>query len=113
MMSQVTDIVAVVFDFDDTLVPDSTTMLLKSYGIDTDDFWGKQAKELIQQGYDPPTAYLNLILKNIGEGKPLGLLTNQKLTEFGSTLDKHFHAGLPQFFEEVWLEIKQNFKNIE
>lgn len=113
MMSQVTDIVAVVFDFDDTLVPDSTTMLLKSYSIDTDDFWGKQAKELIQQGYDPPTAYLNLILKSIGEGKPLGLLTNQKLIEFGSTLDKHFHTGLPQFFEDVWLEVKSKFKNIE
>jgi hypothetical protein len=113
MMSQVTDIVALVFDFDETLIPDSTTMLLKAHGIDTDDFWGKQARELIQQGYDPPTAYLNLILKNVGEGKPLGLLTNQKLTEFGASLDTHFHAGLPQFFEDVWLEVKSRFKNIE
>jgi len=112
-MSQVTDIVAVIFDFDDTLLPDSTTRLLKSHGIDTDDFWGKQARDLIQQGYDPPTAYLNLMLRNIGEGKPLGLLTNQKLYEFGSSLDGLFHEGLPQFFEDVWLEVKSRFKNIE
>src|SRR5208282_5071755 len=112
-MSQVTDIVAVIFDFDDTLLPDSTTRLLKSHGIDTDDFWGKQARDLIQQGYDPPTAYLNLMLRNIGEGKPLGLLTNQKLYEFGSSLDGLFHEGLPQFFEDVWLEVKSSFKNIE
>jgi hypothetical protein len=112
-MSQVTDIVAIIFDFDDTLLPDSTTKLLKSHGIDTDDFWGRQARELILQGYDPPTAYLNLMLKNIGEGKPLGLLTNQKLYEFGSTLDGLFHEGLPQFFEDVWLEVKSKFKNIE
>jgi hypothetical protein len=113
MMSQVTDIVAVIFDFDDTLLPDSTTKLLKSHGIDTDDFWGRQARELIQQGYDPPTAYLNLILKNVGEAKPLGLLTNQKLIEFGGSLDGTFHEGLPQFFEDVWLEVKSRFKNIE
>jgi len=113
MMGQITDIVAVVFDFDDTLVPDSTTMLLKSHGIDTDDFWGIQARELIHQGYDPPTAYLNLMLRNVGEGKPLGLLTNQKLTEFGASLDTKFHDGLPQFFEDVWLEVKSRFKNIE
>jgi phosphoglycolate phosphatase-like HAD superfamily hydrolase len=113
MMSQVTEIVAVVFDFDETLIPDSTTMLLKAHGIDTDDFWGRQAKELIRQGYDPPTAYLNLMLQNIGDGKPLGLLTNQKLTEFGSSLDASFHEGLPQFFDDVWLDVKSKFKNIE
>jgi len=112
-MSQVTEIVAVVFDFDETLIPDSTTMLLKAHGIDTDDFWGRQAKELIRQGYDPPTAYLNLMLQNIGDGKPLGLLTNQKQTEFGSSLDASFHEGLPQFFDDVWLDVKSKFKNIE
>jgi len=112
-MSQVTEIVAIIFDFDDTLLPDSTTMLLKSHGIDTDKFWGTQAKELIQQGYDPPTAYLNLILSNIGEGKPLGLLTNRKLVEFGATLDSSFHAGIPQFFDDVRADVKAIFKNIE
>jgi hypothetical protein len=113
MMSQVTDIVAVIFDFDDTLLPDSTTKLLKAHGIDTDFFWSKQARDLILQGYDPPAAYLNLMLNNTGEGKPLGSLTNQKLTDFGASLDNTFHEGLPQFFEDVWLEVKSKFKNIE
>jgi haloacid dehalogenase-like hydrolase len=112
-MSHVTEIVALVFDFDDTLLPDSTTMLLKSHGIDTDKFWGTHARELIQQGYDPPMAYLNLILANIGEGKPLGLLTNRKLFEFGATLDSSFHAGLPQFFDDVRNDVKTRFKDIE
>jgi hypothetical protein len=98
-MSQVTDIIALIFDFDDTLVPDSTTKLLVQSGINADEFWGKGAKNLIQQGYDPPTAYLRLLLDNVGEGKPLGKLTNEKLRQFGSTLDTEFHTGLPQFFE--------------
>src|SRR5215472_14077162 len=109
MMSQVTDIVAVIFDFDDTLLPDSTTMLLKAHGIDTDDFWGKQARELIQQGYDPPTAYLNLMLKNVGDGKSLGPLTNQDLINFGGTLDGTFHEGLPQFFEDIRFDVRSRF----
>jgi hypothetical protein len=112
-MSQVTDIVALVFDFDETLIPDSTTMLLKAHGIDTEEFWGVQAKDLIKQGYDPPTAYLNLILRNIGDGKPLGQLTNRKLLEFGKSLDASFHEGLPQFFDDIRNEVKSKFKNID
>jgi FMN phosphatase YigB (HAD superfamily) len=80
-MSQITDIVAVVFDFDDTLVPDSTTKLLQDHGIDTAHFWGVEAKELIAQGYDPPAACLKLLLDNIGPDKPLGNLTNQRLRD--------------------------------
>jgi hypothetical protein len=112
-MSQVTDIIAVVFDFDDTLVPDSTTKLLSHHGIDTADFWGVQARELIRQGYDPPLAYLRLILDRIGSGKPLGRLTNKSLLDFGASLDGDFHEGLPQFFDDVRNETKANFRNIE
>jgi phosphoglycolate phosphatase-like HAD superfamily hydrolase len=108
-MSQVTviDIIALIFDFDDTLVPDSLTALLQQHGIDPSDFWQVKAKNLIQKGYDPPAAYLKLILDNIGDGKPLGNLTNEKLREFGATLDKHFYPGLPEFFDEVRAEIKE------
>lgn len=107
-MSRVTEILALVFDFDDTLVPDSTTKLLKKYGIDTDHFWGVQAKELIQQGYDQALAYLKLILDNIGDGKPLGQLTNEELTKFGATLDTEFHAGLPAFFDDIRTEVAKH-----
>jgi hypothetical protein len=34
-----TEIVALIFDFDDTLAPDSTTKLLREHGIDTNKFW--------------------------------------------------------------------------
>ena len=107
-MSQVTEVIALIFDFDDTLVPDSTTKLLHAHGIDTDKFWGVQAKELIQQGYDQALAYLKLILDNIGDGKPLGNLTNEMLRRFGATLDADFHTGLPDFFDDVRNQVKQH-----
>jgi hypothetical protein len=114
-MSQITitDIIALVFDFDDTLVPDSTTKLLRIHGIDTSEFWKVKTKELIQRGYDPPSAYLKLILDNIGNGKPLGQLTDADLLRFGEGLDGDFFPGLPQFFDEVRAEVKAGFKNIE
>lgn len=31
--------IAIIFDFDETLVSDSTTQLLEKYSIDTDEFW--------------------------------------------------------------------------
>ena len=50
-------IVAVVFDFDDTLVPDSTTMLLKQHGINPVVFWQQDLKALVTNGYDPTLGF--------------------------------------------------------
>lgn len=113
-MSQVTvtDIIAVVFDFDDTLMPDSTTKLLRAYSIDPDKFW-PEARDLLSQGYDQPIAYLKLILEKVGDGKPFGHLTNGDLVKFGSTLEGSFYSGLPDFFDELRATVSANFKNIE
>jgi hypothetical protein len=107
-----TEIVALIFDFDDTLAPDSTTKLVKNSGIDTNQFW-QTARILVEQGYDQPSAYLKLILDNVGAGKALGSLTNVKLREFGSSLDSDFYPGLPQFFDEIRDHVRSSYKNIE
>jgi hypothetical protein len=70
---------ALIFDFDDTLVPDSTTLLLEHYKIDPKRFWLQDAKRLVESGYDPAHAYLKLLLDNIGHGRRLGNLTNRGL----------------------------------
>lgn len=73
--------IAVVFDFDDTLVPDSTTALLHSRGIDVGEFWSELVPRLVNEGYDTPLAYLRLMLDRIGAGKPLDGSTDAKLGE--------------------------------
>lgn len=75
--------IALVFDFDDTLSDDSTTKLLEAYGINAVDFWQKQAKSLVDQGWNPTLAYLKLILDNVGPGKKFGKLSSANLKEFG------------------------------
>jgi|SRR5271157_2992811 len=111
-MSQITDVIALIFDFDDTLAPDSTVALLASRGIDTSKFWAVQ-RELIQSGYDPPLAYLKLLLDNIGKDKPLGELTNRDLIKFATSIDNTFHEGLPEFFDEIKDDVKNTYKDIE
>ncbi|MFZ1007133.1 MAG: HAD family hydrolase [Candidatus Sulfotelmatobacter sp.] len=105
----VTDIMAVVFDFDDTLMPDTTTALLSKHGIRPEEFW-PQARALIDEGYDQPSAYLRLLLDNVGESKPLGKLTNRALSEFGGTLDGEYYRGLPAFFDDLRNDVEKQFK---
>jgi phosphoserine phosphatase len=100
------NIIAVIFDFDDTLTDDSTTKLLLSKGIDTDRFWREEMTALTKEGWDPPLAYLKLMLDYVGEGKPLGNLTNAELRSFGATLD--FYPGIPQVFEELEHQVQEH-----
>lgn len=93
------NIIAVVFDFDDTLTDDSTTALIRRAGIDASDFWSNKAQSLLDAGWDPTPAYLKLLLDNVGDGKPLGKLTNQRLRDFGATLD--FYPGIPGLFKDL------------
>ena len=84
------------------MAPDSTTALLEHYGIDSKEFWTQRATKLVEAGYDPPLAYLNLILRDVAPGRPLDGLTNAKLAEFGrDVVDKTWFPGLPALFEEL------------
>src|SRR4051812_7649784 len=92
--------VAVIFDFDDTLTDESTTKILQKYDIDAVKFWQKQNKDLIlEQGWDPVPAYMKLMLDNVGDGKPLGSLSNNSLSEFGGTLK--FYPGVLKLFKDL------------
>lgn len=104
-------VIAVIFDFDDTLLPDSSSALLRRYGIDTDMFW-KDAQKLVSSGYDQTLAYLKLFLDNIGEEKPLGLLKSSDLQEFGSTLDSTFYSGIPAIFKDLRKIVVEKFEDI-
>jgi len=94
------NVIAVIFDFDDTLTDESTTKLLQHYHIDAVKFWQLQNKELIlEEGWDPIPAYMKLMLDNVGEGKPLGPLSNEDLRKFGATLK--FYPGVMTLFKDL------------
>ena len=92
---------ALIFDFDDTMVPDSTTELLLTHGVEPDNFWLKEVRGLIELGYDPTHAYLKRLLDLIGDNKPLGPLTNDELRKFGQSMDAKLFPGLPELFDDL------------
>jgi hypothetical protein len=104
-------VLAVVFDFDDTLLPDSTSKLLQSRGVDPHEFWTKQVRDRLREGFDPTLAYLGLILESVGADRPLGLLSNQDLRDFGATLDADFFPGLPQLFDDL-REVTREYSDV-
>jgi hypothetical protein len=103
--------IAVVFDFDDTLVPDSTSKLLREMAGLSDaevaNFWRSRAAGLVQKGYDQTHAYLKLLL---AEARPEGLLaevTNGDLRAFGKSLDNDFYPGIPEIFDDLRVKVSE------
>lgn len=104
-------VVAVIFDFDDTLLPDSTSALLHAHGIDEVEFWSVRARGLIERGYDQPLAYLSLLLDEVRGGKLAGL-TNADLAKFGESLDSTWFPGLPQLFDDLQKLVHDGYRDI-
>ena len=64
------DVIALIFDFDDTLAPDSTSGFLESLGVDTQQFWTKRVDPLLAQDWDPVPAYLHEMIALSREQTP-------------------------------------------
>src|SRR5438270_769589 len=101
-------VLAVVFDFDDTLMPDSTSRLLASRGIDPAAFWADAVGARMERGYDPTPAYLTELLANTRPGLPLDGLSNADLAAFGATLDETFYQGIPGLFGDLQSEVRSH-----
>ncbi|MEM3192823.1 MAG: HAD family hydrolase [Candidatus Parvarchaeota archaeon] len=100
--------IAVILDFDETLAPDSTSLLLESYGYDVGKFWN-EVSELIKKGFEPTHAYLTNLLSLIGKDKPLGEISKEDLKSFGkNTIDKKFFPGIPQIFKKLKKVVREH-----
>ncbi len=93
------NVVAVVFDFDDTLTEDSTSRLLEHHGIDADAFWKQRVNALVEDGWDSALAWMYALLEETEPGKSLAGLSNAALREFGAELE--MYTGLPQLFHDL------------
>ena len=83
------DVIALIFDFDDTLASDSTSGFLDSIGVDTASFWKEEVDPLLfQQDWDPVPAYLYKMIELSRQGRH-GLITQQRLKDWGARLDLH------------------------
>ena len=89
--------IAIICDCDNTLMPDLPSLLLKDNGIGPQTFWNK-IDILVKDGWDPPIAWMSELVKLIQDGK-IKQNTNEKLTEFGASID--IYPGADTFIEEL------------
>jgi len=102
--------IALIFDFDDTLAPDSTSSFLESLGIDIQDFWKNKVGPLLAEDWDPIPAYLYMMIEESNSGNILPI-TREKIEEFGRNIA--FHKGVPNLFKRLKDYLSENYENIE
>ncbi|MDX8387174.1 MAG: HAD family hydrolase [Ghiorsea sp.] len=90
--------IAVVFDFDDTLGPDSTSGYLKQAGVeDISGFWA-EVGTMMKQDWDPVPAYLHHMIKASQQGVS-SPLTQDSLMHWGAKLP--FFDGVEGIFDHI------------
>ena len=96
-MSELQNIIAIVYDFDHTLSPhymqDHT--VLRHIGLDPQEFWENCTALIKEKGYDQELAYMKLMLDH----EKIRALSNHDLQEMGMHLT--FFPGIPDFFGEL------------
>ena len=85
-----TPAIALVFDFDDTLAPDSTSQVLEAVGIEPVPFWQRH-RELMAAGWDQVPAWMHMMLEASRQGGEL--ITRDLIEQVGRELT--FFRGVP------------------
>jgi len=112
------NIIACIWDFDKTLIPDyMQSPLFRRYGVDEATFWAETnslAAAYHKRGYHIASeiAYLNHLLTYVMAGRFAGL-NNKILRECGAEIK--FYPGLPKFFDlaKTFLHDKEAYRKHE
>lgn len=105
------DVIALVFDFDDTLAPDSTSGFLESIGVDTREFWTSRVDPLIRQDWDPVPAYLYELIQLSAERGADGAITQERLRAWGQTLA--LHTGVDTLFSRLRAQVRRAHPQVQ
>ncbi|WP_017314151.1 HAD family hydrolase [Mastigocladopsis repens] len=89
--------IAVVFDFDDTLVPDTVDSLLNSCGIDALQFRAQRIQPLIDSGWDKILARFYALIEE--SQRQDNKITQEYITKFGQQLVPF--DGVPEMFDHL------------
>jgi hypothetical protein len=89
-------VIGIIFDFDETLGPDTISFLLTSQNVRPDIFW-KEVAKLVKDRWDPPLAYMHLLMQYAHAGKLD--LSQKAMQKAGKQLP--LFPGVPKAFLEL------------
>jgi phosphoserine phosphatase len=103
--------IAIIFDFDDTLAPDSTSAYLKHQGIkDLDYFWHEKVGKLMSDDWNPVPAYLYQMIQAAKAGE-IPPITQKNLNDFGRQLTLHQGvAEILPYLRQTARDISENIQ---
>ncbi len=96
-------VIAIVFDFDETLGPDTISFVLQEQNISPVTFW-KKVNGMVEVGWDPPLAYMHLLLEASKEGRLD--ISKPTLGNLGKKLP--LFPGLPAALNELKEYVSEN-----
>ena len=103
-------IIAIILDFDDTVANDTTELFLREKLAmsrkQIEDFWNIDVMSRIKKGWDPPLAYIGLILERIQEARLR--ISNDELRALGSEVK--LYDGVEDLFDRLKSFIRNNRK---
>jgi FMN phosphatase YigB (HAD superfamily) len=101
--------VGIVFDFDGTLAPDSTSAFLRHRGFDAESFWNRDVQARMDDGWDPVPAYLYELwrLSRAGGGTPI---TKEDFRSFGAGMK--LYEGAEGIFQRISRRIEADHPGI-
>ncbi|HEY0297397.1 MAG TPA: HAD family hydrolase [Bordetella sp.] len=106
------DVIALIFDFDDTLAPDSTTGFLESIGVDAAAFWKDSVDPLLSnEDWDPVPAYFYRMIALSREGGHGGPVTRERLQQWGANLP--LHDGVATLFSRLRAAVRAAHPKIQ
>jgi hypothetical protein len=93
------NIIALVFDYDDTLAPDTISRFLESHEVDVIQFWRKTVDPLIADGWDPVPAMMYSLIKVSRTLPDTQQFTKTAFLDFGKTIS--FFPGVTAVFNTL------------
>lgn len=97
--------VGIIFDFDDTLAPDSTSGFLASIGVEPAHFWRERVQPLLDDDWDPIPAYLHMMIAESNARPANDRITHNKLEAFGRTII--FFDGVEAMFDTLRATVRE------
>lgn len=105
------DVIALIFDFDDTLAPDSTSGLLTDMGVDAAHFWSAEVGPLLEEhDWDPVPAYLYKLIE-LSRSGDYGAITQESLKDWGRRLP--LHDGVQSLFGRLRGVVRKSHPQVQ
>lgn len=103
--------IAIVFDFDETLGPDTFDVLIKSLGWDVQEFRKQRYQPLLDDGWDSAPARAYALIQESKQRQPDERITRNHLLQLGQKLQPF--DGLEEMFDRLHRRVHELNSEIE